>query len=40
VPPTPGIFVNGKTVVSSAGPNYVPSFDDISHAIEAGLSGK
>jgi protein-disulfide isomerase len=40
VPPTPGIFVNGKLVVSSAGPNYIPSFDDISRAIEAGLSGK
>ena len=40
VPPTPGIFVNDKIVVSSAGQNYVPSFDDISRAIEAGLSGK
>jgi protein-disulfide isomerase len=40
VPPTPGIFVNGKMVVSSAGPNYIPSFDDISLAIETGLSGK
>jgi protein-disulfide isomerase len=40
VPPTPGIFVNGKLVVNSAGPNYIPSFDDISRAIEAGLSGK
>jgi protein-disulfide isomerase len=40
VPPTPGIFVNGELVVSSAGPNYIPSFDDISRAIEAGLSGK
>jgi len=40
VPPTPGIFVNGKMVVSSAGKNYIPSFDDISHAIEAGLSRK
>ena len=37
VPPTPGIFVNGKVVVSSAGENYIPSFDDISRAIEAGL---
>ena len=37
VPPTPGIFVNGKMVVSSAGKNYIPSFDDISRAIEAGL---
>ncbi|MFZ1040566.1 MAG: thioredoxin domain-containing protein [Anaerolineales bacterium] len=40
VPPTPGIFVDGKMVVSSAGKNYIPSFDDISRAIEAGLSGK
>jgi protein-disulfide isomerase len=40
VPPTPGIFVNGELVVSSAGPNYIPSFEDISRAIEAGLSGK
>ncbi len=35
VPPTPGIFVNDKMVVSSAGANYLPSFDDISKAIEA-----
>ena len=40
VPPTPAIFVDGKMVISSAGPNYIPSFDDISRAIEAGLSGK
>ena len=40
VPPTPGIFVNGKVVVSSAGKNYIPSFDDISRAIEAGLIGE
>jgi protein-disulfide isomerase len=40
VPPTPGIFINGKMVVSSAGHNYIPSFDDISRAIEAGLNGK
>ncbi len=39
VPPTPGIFVNGKIVVSSVGQNYIPSFDDISRAIEAALSG-
>ena len=37
VPPTPGIFVNDKVVVSSAGKNFIPSFDDISRAIEAGL---
>jgi protein-disulfide isomerase len=40
VPPTPGIFVNGKMVVSSAGENYIPSFDDISRAIDAALSEK
>jgi len=40
VPPTPGIFVNGKAVLSSAGKNYIPSFDDISRAIQAGLNGK
>jgi protein-disulfide isomerase len=40
VPPTPGIFINGKMVVSSAGQNYIPSFNDISRAIETGLSGK
>jgi protein-disulfide isomerase len=40
VPPTPGIFVNGQAVISSAGKNYIPSFDDISRAIEAGLKGE
>jgi len=40
VPPTPGIFVDGETVVSSAGANYIPSFDDISRVIESGLVGK
>ena len=39
VPPTPGIFVNGTMVVSSAGKNYLPSFDDISKAIDAALAG-
>jgi protein-disulfide isomerase len=39
VPPTPGIFVNGKMVVSSAGKNYLPSFEDISKAIDAALAG-
>ena len=39
VPPTPGIFVNGKMVVSSAGQNYIPSFGDISSVIDAALSG-
>ena len=40
VPPTPGIFVNGQLVVSSKGINYIPSFDDISLAIESALSGE
>jgi len=38
VPPTPGIFVNGKQVVSSAGQGYLPSIDDISKIIDAALS--
>ena len=37
VPPTPGIFVNGKAVQSSAGANYVPSYQDVAQAIEAAL---
>jgi protein-disulfide isomerase len=37
VPPTPAIFINGKMVVSSAGQNYIPSFDDISRVIETGI---
>ena len=40
VPPTPAIFVNGNKVISSAGQNFIPSFEDISRAIETGLSGK
>lgn len=40
VPPTPGIFVNDRLVTSSAGKNYIPSFDDIARAIEAGLNGE
>jgi protein-disulfide isomerase len=40
VPPTPGIFVNMKMVVASAGANYIPNFADISAAIDAGLAGK
>lgn len=35
VPPTPGIFVNGKMVTSSAGANLIPSVDDIGKAIAA-----
>lgn len=38
VPPTPGIFVNGKMVISSAGQNYLPSFADISKTIDAALN--
>lgn len=37
VPPTPGIFVNGKEVQSSAGGNYVPSYNDVAQAIDAVL---
>jgi protein-disulfide isomerase len=40
VPPTPGIFVNGKMVISSGGPNFLPTFDDISKAIDAALNGQ
>ena len=39
VPPTPGIFVNGQMVVSSAGENLIPSFEDISGAINGALGG-
>jgi protein-disulfide isomerase len=35
VPPTPGIFVDGKKMVSSEGPHYIPSYADISRAIDA-----
>ena len=37
VPPTPGIFVNGKMVQSSAGGNYTPSYNDVVQAIESAL---
>jgi protein-disulfide isomerase len=40
VPPTPGIFINGSKVLSSAGENYLPSVDDISKLIEAALAGE
>jgi len=39
VPPTPGIFLNGKQIISSAGPTVIPSVDDISKAIDAALAG-
>jgi protein-disulfide isomerase len=37
VPPTPGIFVNGKAVQSSAGGDYMPSYNDVAQAIDAAL---
>jgi protein-disulfide isomerase len=40
VPPTPGIFLNGNKVVSSAGENYIPSVEDISKAIDALLASE
>jgi protein-disulfide isomerase len=40
VPPTPGIFINGQKVVSSQGEKYIPSFEDISNAIDSALLGK
>ena len=39
VPPTPGIFVNGKAVTSSAGANVIPSVQDIGDAINAAAGG-
>ena len=38
VPPTPGIFVNNEPVISSKGPNYIPSFEDIAAYIEKALN--
>jgi len=40
VPPTPGIFVDGKMVVSSAGANYIPSGEDISKVLDASIAGE
>jgi protein-disulfide isomerase len=40
VPPTPGIFVNGQMVLSSAGVDYIPSFEDIARAIDALLGSQ
>jgi len=40
VPPTPGIFVNGQMVLNSQTKNLIPSFEDISKAIEAALAGQ
>jgi protein-disulfide isomerase len=40
VPPTPGIFVNNKMVVSSTGQNLLPSFEEISNVIDTALAGK
>jgi protein-disulfide isomerase len=39
VPPTPGIFVNGKIVSNSTNTSLIASFDDISNAINAALAG-
>ena len=35
---TPAIFVDGVFVVNPAGEGYIPSYDDIAAAIEAGLA--
>lgn len=32
---TPSIFVNDKRIVSKAGPNYIPSVDEIAQAVAA-----
>lgn len=40
VPPTPGIFVNSQAVISSKGGNYLPSFEDVSKAIDTAIAGK
>lgn len=37
---TPAIFINGQQPQSSAGPQYIPSVDDISKFIEALLAGQ
>lgn len=37
---TPAIFVNGQTPPSSAGPQYIPSVDDISNFIDAILANR
>jgi len=37
---TPAIFINGQAAESSAGANYIPSFDDLSRIIDGLLSGQ
>jgi protein-disulfide isomerase len=37
---TPGIFINEKMAVASAGANYIPTFSDLSNQINAALNGK
>jgi protein-disulfide isomerase len=39
VPPTPGIFVNGKMILNSTDQRLIPSVEDLSNAIEAALAG-
>jgi protein-disulfide isomerase len=39
VPPTPGIFVNGKMVIGSGGRNYLPLLKDVFQAIDTALGG-
>jgi len=37
---TPAIFINGQAAESSAGANYIPSFDDLSRIIDGLLKGQ
>jgi protein-disulfide isomerase len=37
---TPAIFINGQQPPSSAGPQYIPSIEDISNFIDAILAGQ
>jgi len=37
---TPAIFINGQAAESSAGANYIPSFDDLSRIIDGLLNGQ
>jgi protein-disulfide isomerase len=40
VPPTPGIFVDGKVVVNNTDSRYIPGYEDIARVIETALAGK
>jgi protein-disulfide isomerase len=40
VPPTPGLFVDGKVVVNGTDTRYIPAYEDIARAIETALAGK